>query len=195
MIKKMAMAFALLYLINTFIFNAEGGIKNFEFPLPTTAEILNSAKSLTSLVGSGNESDLQKPEATNTATIVRVVDGDTVLVNTGGEEVKVRLIGVNTPETVDPNSPVEAYGKEASDFTKARLTEGLSVELEYDVQQLDQYGRHLAYLWVDGEMFNATLVREGYAQVATYPPNVRYQEVFINEEANAREENKGLWQL
>ncbi len=130
------------------------------------------------------------------ATVTRVVDGDTVEVAlAGGRAEKMRLIGVDTPETIHPTRGEEPYGREASDFTKARLT-GRKVLLETDVEERDRYGRLLAYLYLpDGTMFNATLVAEGYAQTMTIPPNVRYVEVFRALQAGARDGGRGLWGL
>lgn len=113
-----------------------------------------------------------------TTTVLRVVDGDTFVVNYNGMEEYVRLIGVDTPESVYPDSErnTEA-GVLASDYTKARL-EGKQVELEFDVQQRDMYGRLLAYVYVDGVMYNKTLLEDGVANLATYPPNVKYVDDF-----------------
>lgn len=113
-----------------------------------------------------------------TATVLRVVDGDTFVVNYNGVEEYVRLIGVDTPESVHPDSEKNTEaGILASDYTKARL-EGKQVELEFDVQQRDMYGRLLAYVYVDGVMYNKTLLEDGVANLATYPPNVKYVDDF-----------------
>jgi|LSQX01.1.fsa_nt_gb micrococcal nuclease len=128
----------------------------------------------------------------NTVRVIRVVDGDTVEVNIQGTKEKVRLIGVDTPETVHPTIGEEPYGIEASDFTKEKLTDQ-TVELEFDVEERDRYGRLLAYVWLDGEMFNEVLLSDGYAQIATYPPNVRYVERFQTAQQEAREAERGLW--
>ncbi|MDE7054421.1 MAG: thermonuclease family protein [Oscillospiraceae bacterium] len=113
-----------------------------------------------------------------TTTVLRVVDGDTIVVNYNGVEEKVRLIGIDTPESVHPdNSKNTDAGFAASEFTKAYLT-GEKIELEFDVQQRDQYGRLLAYVYFNGEMFNEKLLRTGYANIATYPPNVKYVDRF-----------------
>lgn len=116
--------------------------------------------------------------ATQIYDVVRVVDGDTIVVNYNGKEEKVRLIGVDTPESVHPDSSKNTEaGEIASDYTKAAL-EGKQVELEFDVQERDQYGRLLAYVWIDGKMYNETLLRDGVANLATYPPNVKYVDEF-----------------
>ena len=131
--------------------------------------------------------------------VLRVVDGDTLVVS---PDERVRLIGVDTPETVHPAKGVQPYGKEASDFTRKAL-EGKTVWLEFDVQPRDRYQRVLAYVWTEEPntdriregMFNARLLLEGYAQIMTIPPNVAYTERFLGFEREAREKNCGLWAL
>ena len=128
------------------------------------------------------------------ASVVRVVDGDTVDVRVGGREETVRLIGIDTPETVDPRSPVECFGEEASARTKALLPAGTAVRLVADVEPRDRYERLLAYVYRDdGTFVNLALVEDGYASVATYPPNVAHQEEFTAAAARARDEGRGLW--
>ncbi|PTX63187.1 micrococcal nuclease [Melghirimyces profundicolus] len=126
------------------------------------------------------------------AKVIRVIDGDTLSVRMEGRIEKVRLIGVNTPETNHPKIGAEVYGKEASRFTTKHLA-GKDVRLETDVEERDQYGRLLAYVWLGDELFNAMLLEEGMAQVMTVPPNVRYQEKFLRLQREAREKEKGLW--
>ncbi|WP_333880347.1 thermonuclease family protein [Lysinibacillus capsici] len=133
-----------------------------------------------------------------TATVSRVVDGDTVELSDGN---KVRLIGVNTPEST---TRTETYGTEASDFTKSHL-EGKQVYLQKDVSETDQYGRLLRLVWTDipsdinneieirSKMFNAKLVLDGYAEPSTYNPDVTYSEYFVTFASEARNQNKGLW--
>ena len=107
-----------------------------------------------------------------------MIDGDTIVVNYNGNEEKVRMIGVDTPESVHPDSSKNTEaGVSASEYTKKHL-EGKRVELEFDVQQRDQYGRLLAYVWVDGKMYNKTLLEDDIANLATYPPNVKYVDEF-----------------
>jgi micrococcal nuclease len=124
--------------------------------------------------------------------VVRVIDGDTIAIAMDGVEYRVRYIGINTPETVDPRKPVECYGREASQHNR-ELVEGQTVELEKDVSETDQYDRLLRYVWVNGDMVNAILVREGYALASTYPPDVKYQKLFLDLEREAREAGRGLW--
>jgi len=127
-----------------------------------------------------------------TVLVSRVIDGDTIEVRLHGTTTAVRLIGVDTPETVHPTVGIECYGPAASDFTTSRL-EGQRVSLEFDVERTDRYGRTLAYVWNGGGLFNATLVRSGYAQVSTYPPNVKYVDRFVAAQRKARTGDRGLW--
>ncbi|MBQ3199111.1 MAG: thermonuclease family protein [Firmicutes bacterium] len=119
--------------------------------------------------------------AANTATlydVVRVVDGDTIVVNYNGTEEKVRMIGIDTPESVHPDTDKNTEaGQTASEYTKT-LLENKAVSLEFDVQERDQYGRLLAYVYLNGTMVNKTLLEDGYANIATYPPNVKYVDDF-----------------
>ena len=133
----------------------------------------------------------QKSEPVVTAAVVeRAVDGDTVVL-VGGE--RVRYIGVDTPELHHPRKPVQPYAREAMEFNR-RLVEGEKVRLELDVEQRDKYGRLLAYVFLeDGRFVNAELLKEGYAQLLTIPPNVRYVDLFTGLQKQAREAKRGLW--
>lgn len=127
------------------------------------------------------------------ARVERVVDGDTFVAAIAGRSERVRLIGVDTPETVDPDRPVQPYGKEASSFAKRMLTDR-TVRLEGDVEPRDRYGRLLAYVWLpDGTFWNALLAAEGYAQLITIPPDVSYAGLFRDLVGEARAANRGLW--
>lgn len=127
--------------------------------------------------------------------VERVVDGDTFEIMLNGNKEKVRLIGIDTPESVHPDKNKNSEeGKTASKYTK-ELIENKNVKLEFDVQQRDKYGRLLAYVYLeDGTMLNKKLLEDGYAKIATYPPNVKYVEEFKQIESKAREQEKGLWQ-
>ncbi|MBN1135824.1 MAG: thermonuclease family protein [Anaerolineae bacterium] len=128
------------------------------------------------------------------ARVVRVVDGDTIEVEIDGREYRVRYIGVDAPETVKENTPVEWMGPEASAANKA-LVYGKTVYLEKDVSETDRYGRLLRYLFLaDGTFVNGELVRQGYAQAITYPPDVKYQELLRALEREAQSAGRGLWQ-
>jgi len=139
------------------------------------------------------------PAGLEVASVINVVDGDTIDVLIDGRELRVRYIGIDTPETVDPRRPVECFGREASERNR-QLVEGRAVGLEPDVSETDQFGRLLRYVWVDpsagsgqARMVNATLVEEGYATASAFPPDVRYAEEFAALEARARAEGRGLW--
>lgn len=121
-----------------------------------------------------------------------MVDGDTIHVRIGGAVEKVRYIGVNTPEVGHPRRGEEPGGREALALNR-RLVGGKAVRLELDVQARDRYGRLLAYVWVGDTMVNAELLRLGYAQVMTVPPNVRHQDLFLRLQRDAREAGRGLW--
>lgn len=127
--------------------------------------------------------------------IVRIIDGDTVVALIDGKETKIRLIGVDTPETVHPKKSVETYGKEASQFTR-NLLQGESVYLEYEpgAYRRDKYGRLLAYLYraPDGLFVNLEIIRQGYGHAYTKYPFGK-MELFRFYEKKARESNKGLW--
>lgn len=124
--------------------------------------------------------------------VTRVIDGDTIDVNINGQTKRVRYIGIDTPETVDPNRPVGCYGPEASNANKA-MVEGKTVELEKDVSETDSFGRLLRYVYVGGTFVNAELVKQGYAQISTFPPDVKYAEMFRQLEQEARAAGRGLW--
>lgn len=127
--------------------------------------------------------------------VVQIVDGDTIKVSIDGKTESVRLIGVDTPETVDPRQPVQCFGREAADFTKAKLT-GASVRLESDASQgdRDKYSRLLRYVVTqDGVNFNRQLLAEGYAYEYTYRTPYKYQADFKAAQKSATAANKGLW--
>jgi len=127
--------------------------------------------------------------------VTKVVDGDTFWVDDGSEKgLKVRLIGVDAPETRrSARKDVGYYGKEAKAYLTDRIL-GKEVRLEYDLDRKDRYGRTLAYAYLrDGTFINAELISEGYAMVLTIPPNVRYAEDFVRHQRQARKKKKGLW--
>lgn len=126
--------------------------------------------------------------------VTKVVDGDTIQIEDG---ITIRLLGIDTPETVDPRRPVGCFGKEASNEVK-KLLSGKVVYLQKDVSWSDKYKRLLRYVYLplegDQQLFvNDYLVREGFAKVLTYPPDVKYNGQFREAERQAKEEKKGLW--
>ena len=128
-------------------------------------------------------------------TVVRVVDGDTVEVRVGGTAERVRLIGVDTPETKRPDTPVECYGPEAAAFTERLVPAGTEVRLERDIENRDAYGRLLGYLYrsTDGIFVNYELVRQGYATPLTIEPNVAHAALFVEAARAAERGDAGLW--
>lgn len=124
--------------------------------------------------------------------VVKIVDGDTIHVRTAERIEKIRYIGINAPEVHHPTRGEEPGGREASEANR-RLVAGRHVRLELDVQSRDRYGRLLAYVWVGETMINAELVRQGYAQVMTVPPNIRYQRLLVDLQRDARQAGRGLW--
>ncbi|MGC1852797.1 MAG: thermonuclease family protein [Solirubrobacterales bacterium] len=124
--------------------------------------------------------------------VVRVVDGDTIEARIDGEVEDVRLIGVDTPETVKPGEPVQCFGLRASRFTKRRL-EGRRVRLVFGVERRDVYGRFLAYVYVGDRFFNPTLIRRGMARSLTIPPNDRFAPHLRRLERAAARSGRGLW--
>jgi len=127
--------------------------------------------------------------------VVRVVDGDTLLVNIDGTAERLRLIGIDTPETVDPRKSVQCFSKEASDRAKELLS-GKKVYLEADSTQdeRDKYGRLLRYvIFEDGTNFNEKMIRDGYAHEYTYRVPYKYQEEFKLAQKEARKNKRGLW--
>lgn len=142
--------------------------------------------------GAGSSSPPEAGEDRTNARVTRVVDGDTIEVHFRQRNVTVRLIGIDTPESMMPGEPVQCYGLAASRFTTHEL-DGEGVRLEFDVERTDQYGRTLAYVWLGRELFNETLARGGYAFVSTYPPNVKYEGRFLRAQRQAREAGRGVW--
>lgn len=128
------------------------------------------------------------------AVVSRIVDGDTVEVSPRVDGIEdVRLIGVDAPEEFG-DSGAEPYSEEASAFAEENLA-GKQVRLEFDEERVDDYGRLLAYVHLGGEMFNEALIREGYAQVATFPPNTRHLDRFEAAQSEARGAGRGIWSL
>ncbi|OFX80598.1 MAG: hypothetical protein A2X17_05690 [Bacteroidetes bacterium GWF2_41_61] len=127
--------------------------------------------------------------------VTKIVDGDTFVIDDGSKKgARVRLIGVDTPESRKTGrKEIGYYGKEAKDFM-TNLILNKRVRLEYDVNKYDQYMRILAYAYLeDGTFINEYLVESGYAMVMTFPPNVKYSELFLKKQQEARAKNRGLW--
>ena len=153
-----------------------------------------------------NRNEAIRSNILHSVTVIRVVDGNTidVMFENGTQPERVRLIGVHTPEVVNPDRPARFYGKEASDFTTAMLIDR-EVWLQFDVTARDRYRRFLAYIWLERpgdindeedvrqNMFNARLILGGYGQAVTIQPNSRYARLFAQFQREAQEESRGLW--
>lgn len=137
----------------------------------------------------------EEVEYDETVTVERIVDGDTIRIDPAVDGIdEVRLMGIDTPETKDPDCDVQPYGPEALIFTRDELLDE-EVDLEFDEDREDQYDRLLAYVYLDDEMFNETLLEEGYAQVYTVSPNDKYEDRFEEAQEAAQEEELGIWGL
>lgn len=151
--------------------------------LPTTLPI-------TSPTAPTNTNEAPKTQNSNALfKVTRVIDGDTIELENGE---RVRYIGIDTPETVDPRKPVQCFGVEASRKNK-ELVEGKSVRLEKDITDKDKYNRLLRYVWIDDILINLELVKQGFAHSYSYPPDIKYQDRFRLAEQQAREAKIGLW--
>ncbi|WP_409305227.1 thermonuclease family protein [Peribacillus sp. SCS-155] len=130
------------------------------------------------------------------AKVVHPVDGDTVKIKIGKREETVRLLLVDTPETVHPDKPVQPFGREASDYVKKLLAPGTAIEVETGISERDKYGRLLAYLYVDGQMANKLLIEKGLARVAyVYAPNTKYIDEFRSLQEDAKKKKLGIWSI
>jgi micrococcal nuclease len=125
----------------------------------------------------------------STEKVVRVIDGDTFVIE---GDIRVRLIGMDTPEMKNKNKTIDCFAQEATNKLTS-LISGKGVVLVKDVSETDKYGRLLRYVYLGDEMINDTLVKEGYARIATFPPDVKYVNQFLQSEKLAREGNLGLW--
>lgn len=147
--------------------------------LQKTAEITHEA------TFSGQKHEL----LSETVKVARVIDGDTIELT---DKRRVRYIGMDTPEIVDPTKPVECFGQEAREENR-RLVDGKTVRFEKDVSETDSYGRLLRYVFVGDIFVNEILVRNGFARLATFPPDVTYRDQLIQAQREARVNNRGLW--
>jgi micrococcal nuclease len=130
--------------------------------------------------------------ASESAVVVKAIDGDTVEVRIGARTDTVRFLGIDTPETHHPTKPVQCFGPEAAAYTKAHLL-GRTVRLEDDVEPRDIYGRRLSYVYLDGHRFNDELIQKGYARLLVIPPNGSHARTMLAEELEAKRNGIGLW--
>ncbi|MEZ5245191.1 MAG: thermonuclease family protein [Acidimicrobiales bacterium] len=136
-----------------------------------------------------------EPSLAPNATVERIVDGDTLVALVNGERERVRLLGIDTPESVAENRPDQCYGEEASDYLKMLLPEGAEITLILDEEPRDQYDRLLAYVvrGSDDLFVNLDLLERGFAGVLIYDPNDHYESLFRSAERAARDADIGLW--
>ena len=182
--KKSIALLVLLAILSYFGANSKSGAELLSFSTPHEARTLAHATCET------------KPSATTTLyCVTHVVDGDTIDINMEGKSVRVRLLGINTPETVDPRRPVECFGKEASNKAKEILAgKWVSVEPDPSQDAYDKYGRKLLYAYTaDGTLFNRQMISDGYAYEYTYRYPYKYQQEFKAAEHDARTHERGLW--
>lgn len=159
---------------------------------PTQTEIT------TNTVKEQNKQNEQSDILKVPAIVTKAVDGDTVKVAIEGQEESIRMLLIDTPETSHPRLGVQPFGPEAKEFAKQVLSEGKTIELEFDVSGMsrDKYGRLLAYVWVDGKMYNEMVLEKGYARVAyIYAPNTRHVDRFREIQEQARQNQVGIWSI
>ncbi|RAK16633.1 micrococcal nuclease [Anoxybacillus vitaminiphilus] len=138
----------------------------------------------------------QQSSSKISAVVLEVVDGDTLKVEINGKKETVRLLLIDTPESVHPTKPVQPFGMEASHYVKKLLPKGTEVELELDIRERDKYGRLLSYVWVNGKMVNKLLLEQGYARVAyVFEPNTKYVDEFRAIQEEARKKELRIWSL
>jgi micrococcal nuclease len=167
-------------------------LRDLTRPSITSLALLAFAVILLLQLGERDAEDEAAMPTRLTAEVTRVVDGDTVEADIDGREEDVRYIGVDTPESVKPDAPVECFGPEAAEFNR-RLVEGETVEMELGAEQRDRYGRVLAYVRLDDTFVNEELLRRGFATTLTIPPNDKYADRFADIEREAGREGRGLW--
>ena len=131
------------------------------------------------------------------ATVVRVIDGDTIIADINGERERIRLLLIDTPETVKPDLEYpEPFGEEATEFARSIIKQGAVIGIEIDENERDRYERLLAYIWVGEKLFNELIVREGLARVAfVFPPNTRHLNRLEEAQREARENKRGIWSV
>lgn len=158
----------------------------------TITPVTTPVESTSTPIVSSTDTPLNKPNRER-ATVTAVIDGDTIEVDLGqGNIQRVRYIGIDTPESVDPRKPIQCFSKEATAKNKELVGNGI-VGLEKDVSETDKYGRLLRYVYVGDVLINHVLVAEGFANARSYPPDIKYQERLFQAEQQARTVKKGLW--
>lgn len=181
--------------VNSIIALFIGGFLFFQFS--NFHDVNDLLQSFKSSVQTQNELKSESYSDFERAIIKDIKDGDTIEVEfSDGRIETVRLLLVDTPESVKPNTPVQPFGKEASDYIRKTLIKGNVVEIEKGKEERDKYNRLLAYVWKDGELINELLVRKGLARIAyVYEPNAKYLDKLRKAENEAKKERKGIWSI
>lgn len=141
---------------------------------------------------------VERPAGTRKARVRRIYDGDTILVSIGHDSFTVRIMGMDTPEEFDPDVPVECFAAEASARTAQLIPEGTLIYLDRDITDFDRFGRTLRYVWyIDGDgryrLLEDSMIREGYAVLSVFRPNLKYVHLLAEAQARAQESGLGLW--
>lgn len=179
MIKKVLIIIGLIILIFIFGFWAENKIKKINFSeIKQKVELAEITPTL-----------IPASAVLEKAVVKRVIDGDTIELS---DKRKVRYIGINSPEMTDTRTEVKCLAQKAKEADQ-KLVEGKEVELEKDVSETDKYGRLLRYVWLDGQMVNEELMKKGWTEVDTYPPDVKYQDLLVTAEKEAKLNKLGIW--
>lgn len=124
----------------------------------------------------------------------KCIDGDTAVFNINGESTKFRFLAIDTPETVHPTKGEEAYGKNASEYTCNKIKQAKIIEIEYENEKLDKYGRNLGWIWIDGSLLQKELIENGYAEVAYIYGNYKYTNNLCETQKISIENQRGIWQ-
>lgn len=183
--KKIYIGAALLILLSFFAGSKSG------------SGLQNGINDFKSLIMQEETPEKRNSEDMEDVIVNRVIDGDTVEVKMpDGEKESVRLLLIDTPESVHPNKPEQPYGEESSEYAERRLTEGKKVTLEYDGSKRDGYGRLLAYVWSNKKNLNQEMLEQGFARYAyEYEPPYKYQDEFQEAENKAKEQKKRIWSI
>ena len=175
MLKKIIIIFGIISLIFVFGFFVEGEIKRIDFNKFSETIIIPTPPIIS--------------ELREKVRVAKVIDGDTVELS---DKRKVRYIGINSFEMNDKRLEIKCLAQKASEANR-NLVENKEVEMEKDISETDKYGRLLRYLWIEGTMVNEELVRNGWAEVSSFPPDIKYQERFRLEQIKAKLNNLGIW--
>ena len=193
--RKWLSVFGLIIFFTLTILSLSGFFNNSQFG---NADLVGDAKKTLGLLTNEKKEQTTNPHPTSTGEgtgsddgvlVSKVIDGDTIEIE---GVMKVRYIGIDTPETSHPTKGVQCFGRQATEKNR-QLVEGKKVILEKDISETDKYGRLLRYIWIGDQLVNEILVKEGFAFSSSYPPDIKYQEKFRQAEIQARESNKGLW--